>query len=188
MRLKNGRASVRRAMDSVKPSRGWAGLPSARKSRLHVDGREVAAGRDAAPGERGLHPRAIRAFGEADHVDKPTDFAARERQRRALDAGDGVEESVVARGDKLALREDLADAAQLHAAESAGQLGKPVAETWLNLIEPIEAWIAALITEAAQARGVGGIVGQHGAALAGGHLLIGIEGHDGEIAEAADAT
>ena len=56
------------------------------------------------------------------------------------------------------------------------------------MIEPIEAGIAALITQPAQPRGVSRIAGQHGAALAGGHLLIGIEAEDGQIAEAADAT
>src|ERR1039458_562174 len=36
--------------------------------------------------------------------------------------------------------------------------------------------------------GVGGIMGQHGAAFAGGELLVGIEAEDGEVAEAACAA
>ncbi len=53
------------------------------------------------------------------------------------------------------------------------------------MVEPIGAWIAALIPEPAQARGVRRIARQHRAALAGGHLLVGIEAENSEIAEAA---
>jgi len=56
------------------------------------------------------------------------------------------------------------------------------------VVEPVARRAAPLIAQAAQARGVAGVAGQHRAAFAGSDLLVGIEAEDGERAECAHAA
>ena len=87
--------------------------------------------------EEGLDAGAVGGFGQADDEDEPADGAVRQGERGQLQAGNAGEESVVAFGGGAAEGEDLVDAAELDAAEGAGDVGEAVVEADVGVMEPV---------------------------------------------------
>jgi len=166
--------------------RGGAGM--GRPGGLQMDGGEVAACSDPALGESGLDAVAICGLRQTDDVNKPAYGAVGQDEGWKFKAGDGSQEAVVACGGGTAEGKDFFNAGELDAAEGAGDVGKAVVVAGFGVVKPSTFRQPALVAEAAEAGGVGRIVGQDCAALAGGYLLVGIEAEDGEMAEAADAA
>ena len=167
---------------------GGAGAWVLSPGGLQMDGGEVAAGGDSALGEGGLDTVSICGLGETDDVDEPAYGAIGQGKGRKFEAGDVAKQMVVAFCGGLAEGQDFVDARELDAAEGAGYFGKAVVIAGFGVVEPLGAKGSALIAEAAEAGGVGGIMGEYCAAFAGGDLFVWIEAEDGKVAEAANAA
>src|ERR1019366_9043594 len=158
---------------------------------LEMDGREVASAADAGLLEILEDAVAVgwgEGVGEANDVDKPADACVGDFERRKDETGLVGELLVVEVRDLFAACEDLGEAFHLADAESAGDLGETVVVAELGVLEPGVGGGAALIAEAAHVCGEFGAAGDDHAAFAGGDLLVGVEGEDGDVAKPADGT
>jgi len=104
--------------------------------RLQMDGGKVAAGGDAALGERFLDVFAICEEGKANDINKPADGAVGQGDGWEFEAGDGAQKTVIALGRGVAKGEDFADAGELNAAEGAGNVGEAVVVAGFGVVEP----------------------------------------------------
>ena len=157
--------------------------------RLAVDGREVAGTSNAVGGERAEERVALllgEALVQADDVDEPTDGGVGEIER-GQSQREVRKALMIAARDSVAGGEDGVDTIELREAEGAGKLRQAVVVTKLGVLEPVVGRVAALIAQGADAFGERVVAGDDHSAFAGGDLLIGVEGEDGGVSEAADA-
>jgi hypothetical protein len=158
--------------------RGRGGAGVRMPGGLEVNGSEVTSCGNAASGEESANAVQVCALRQANYIDKPGDCAVWKCNRRQFEIGDCRQERLVALSDGSAAGEYFVDSRQLDAAEGACEIGEAVVVAGFNVVQPVARLTSALVAEAAETGGVGWIVGQDGAAFAGGELLVGIEAED----------
>lgn len=157
---------------------------------LKVDRDEVGSAGHAVGVEAGDELVAIDARIESDDVDEPAHAGGFGRDEWDGDGIDVAEALGVPGSDLGASGEDIVQPGDLAATEGGAHLVEAVVVPEADVIHPGSGVVASLIGEASKDLGVRVVVGDDDTALAGGHLLVGIEGEDGgfDVRIAADAV
>lgn len=101
---------------------------------LQVDGREIGRSSDAELREKRLDAAAVGGFGEANDEDEPADGAVGHVEWGQLKRRDISQKNVETFGGSAAEGEDFVDAAELDAAEGAGDIGEAVVESDIRMM------------------------------------------------------
>jgi hypothetical protein len=167
---------------------GEAALPVAEPllvERLKVDGREVWTGGDAPGGQARHHAVPRDPRGQADDVNEPGHPRGGGSDEGDLDPFHLLQPLVIPSGHLLPFGQQLLDAGQLGQAQGGAHLIHPVVVAQAGVAQPPILGIPPLIAQGPEKGLPARPAGDDHPPLAGGHLLVGVEGEDRGVPEGA---
>ena len=150
--------------------------------RLQVDGGEVRPGRDTLFADLFGKQVTINAGRKADDIHEPRHACCEWLQNLGFDARHPGQALAIPGSHAVAFGAQLLQAGELHGAQGGGHLVQAVVVAEVGVLQPGIADGAALVAQGAHEIGGGGIICDDNPALAGGDLLVGVEGEYAEIA------